>query len=219
MRYERKRVHMGAGEPSSLPLLGIREPIRAASASSDVVVPFYQSLITGVLLAVLTAVAAFVWALPWWTPLAVGGMVWVGLWLYLLADHRKSLWRIEEYLDADLNGDGAVGKPQSVTRLMVTVNGTGQIMEAQFPVAPDILVKLARGMIGAERPFSQREWRHLIKDRNEFQEIRDVLMNMGLMAWKDTGNRKLGVMLTPFGVETFTALARGDARAEDVLQS
>lgn len=212
-------MHAGGGHDSTLPLLGVREPIRAASAAADVVVPFYQSMITGVLLAIVTAVAAGIWRWPWWLPLGVGVMVWVALWLYLLADHRRSLWRLEEYLDADLDGDGAVGQTKHVTRLMVTVAGTGQIVEAQFPIPPDVLTKLARGMIGAERPFSQREWKHLIKDRETFQEIRDVLMNMGMMAWKDANNRKLGVMLTPIGVETFTAVARGEVASEDILQA
>lgn len=107
-------------------------PARSATKEADVVVPLMQALITGAFVGAGVAIAGVgaVMAgvnLPWWAPfpaglvttLATAGIRWGGL----LDDSRALLRKVESYVGHDLDGDGAVGAPETVALRVETTDG------------------------------------------------------------------------------------------------
>lgn len=84
-----------------------RTPSRQASVSSDVGVPFLQSIITGIV------VAALIWMLAGdGRAIAVGfGVFSCVTWIALLVQSRSLLWRVEKVTGFDLDRDTHIGEP------------------------------------------------------------------------------------------------------------
>lgn len=89
------------------PVSSTSEPARSASWESDFIVPLAQSVVTGLPLGIATAA---IWSIQ--AGVTVAALSWFSTWLWLLRDHNAQLWKIEEIFNADLDGDGQIGKPQ-----------------------------------------------------------------------------------------------------------
>lgn len=100
-------THVSVQPTRAQPIQRTSSPARAANPISDVVVPFAQSVITGI--PVLIASGAL-W--DWRVGIVAGSASWFLTWQWLLRDHNAQLWRIEEIFNADIDGDGYVGEPQ-----------------------------------------------------------------------------------------------------------
>lgn len=88
--------------------------------------------------------------------------------------------------------------------------GYSNIKYPQLPVAPDKLRKIAKGVL-AGRPFSEREWESVINSK-QFRQLRNELVDAGLMAWKVDGAPQQGVTLTEDGREFFVSIVEEGAR-------
>jgi hypothetical protein len=103
----------------------LKTPIRAQSKEADVQVPREQALFTGCLVAIgSTAIAAAAVVLidtitnirypVLWPPLVGGAAGWVTtleMWYKRLKNSDESLWRLEEWTNTDIDGNGYVGRP------------------------------------------------------------------------------------------------------------
>lgn len=192
-------------------------PARPASVGSDVLVPLLQAAVTSVAAGIVAVLIVLATGVTFWLAVVapIGVFVWV--WLKLMTEHNDHLW-IKEWHEQP---EAAPSNIQHITRLTVQVDG-GRMVETEFPIAHDVMVKIARGIVNAGRPFSEREWSgqgRLLASANEFREIRGRLMEMGLLTWKDEQRRNLGVEWTPEGWATLQQLAAGNAAVEGVVRN
>lgn len=97
-----------------------RQPARPASVESDVLVPFWQAVISAVLGGVLVLVITVFlsieneWSL-WVPPLSFLGataLILFCAWLWRLGAHCKLLWLVEMITGKDLDQDGQKGPPR-----------------------------------------------------------------------------------------------------------
>jgi len=211
--YVVERFHSGAG--MAVPRATVEEyltPARAATISADVVVPFLQALLTGLM---ATAVAGgVVLGLRWqWqiAPLA-GGLALCMTWLYLLADHRKSLWSHERY-ERDLEQPAPAApaerdRPKEVKVKLEVEESTGRIRYGHLPIDVDRLSAMARALNNG-RSFSVSVWsgRGKLLSRSEFETLRDWLLESDYARWRDDNNRNLGIEFTRRGVAFWRGLA------------
>jgi hypothetical protein len=157
-------------------------PTRAASFQSDVLVPFCQAGVTGVLLGIVGAVALF------WPDLdAHPVVVWLGLaelitcatWLLLLLDHRRLLWAWERPVNLDLNQDGQIDKPEE---RLVIVNAEASHRQAEQRTNEQRRSKFAFFVARLKvKGTSQRAWE---------SELGRALIRLGWARWcslKDDG--------------------------------
>jgi hypothetical protein len=189
-----------------------RQPARAATVESDVVVPLFQSAITGGLISLATGLS--VKALGYPEQALLGGGV-VGLlsfgvsWWYLLQDSRKLLWQIEELINRDLNHDHQIGTPKTL-RVEATVE-----RETGYPVTnfltlegitEDDFLTFARAVINGQSMAVNRwtgsSWTW---SRSEFDGLMSELEHAGFVRFKN-GQPSQGRELTPAGRAVLTRL-------------
>ncbi len=189
------------------------EPAREGSVHSDVLVPLFQSLITGffggAILALVTwyfiaqdaeyALYAFGISL-----VVIATVVWMGL----LDDHKRLLWRVERLVGKDFDGDGTIGEPE---HLVVEIHRPGPYGEnADFlhlGVDKERFTEFVRGILSGE-PVTVARWTGSGRTfrRGEFEKLRSELMERGILRWR--GARNQGADLTPEGKEILEALLR-----------
>jgi len=84
-------------------------PLRSSRVESEVVVPFLQTAIT----LLFIALCAGLWL---WRPLAGAlGTVALLVWAWRMLRSDALMWRLERMTGADMTGDGVVGKPGAIT--------------------------------------------------------------------------------------------------------
>lgn len=187
-------------------------PARPASVGSDVLVPLLQSAITSIAAGVVTTIVVITTGWSFWLTVIITLVVFVWFWLRLMTQHNEHLW-IKEWYDEQEQAF----PNQYITRLTVHVDN-GRMIETEFPVSHDVMSKIAKGIINAGRPFSEREWAgpgRLLKSPSEFRKIRDLLLGAGLLAWRDE-RHNLGVQWTTEGMAALQRLASGSAIVEEV---
>ena len=206
----------GNGAPPYQEVKGLyeqMEPARAGNVHSDVLVPLLQSLITGILggslltllaLAFLTqntehALYAFGFSF-----VLITAVVWMGL----LDDHKRLLWRVERLVGKDFDGDGVIGDPD---RLVVEIHRPGTYEDRtefiHLGVGRDRFIEFVRGILSGE-PISVARWTGIGKPfrRGEFESLRSTLMERGILRWRDSKNH--GVEITAEGREILESLIR-----------
>ncbi len=192
------------------------EPAREGSVHSDVLVPLFQSLITGffggAILALVTwyfiaqdaeyALYAFGISL-----VVIATVVWMGL----LDDHKRLLWRVERLVGKDFDGDGVVGEPETLRIELTTTNEEGfQSMEIlDLPGDAHKLREFACAVL-AGRAISLASWTGHggLYSRREFIVLRDELLHRGWMAWRNPHAPAQGVMLTRKGREALERICQ-----------
>lgn len=176
-----------------------------------VIIPGLQCLITG-LLSGLAALAVAAWlGGPIW---AVGGTTAAIVGLYSWLSYRGG-WndRLERMLGIDLNLNGVIGpapQPAEPERVRVEViqdqGSKGDFIDLPYPSK---LPELAAGIVNGKQ-FALSVWTgngHLFS-RSEFEEVRDEMLERGLLRWRNERNPAQGVDVTAVGRAVLKRLAK-----------
>jgi hypothetical protein len=186
-----------------------RRPARAADLRSDVVVPFIQATITGLLGTVGgSALAMLVNLAGANLDIAIvggaAGLITAGaMWWVLLQEHRDLLWEIETRTGIDLDGDGKAGVP-TTTRLEVTIPATEQsgqqtLILDGLNAKPEQLRTWARGMLQGRMAESEWYGKGRLFSKGQFYALRQEFIDRGLMAWINPDAHAQGTELTAVG--------------------
>ncbi len=93
---------------------------QSQNIEGEVTIPVTQALVTsgawGVFASIVAGVIVYGTSLPWWLPALVLVMVLAGVFAIstsrLLSERRSLLWKVEEFAERDIDGDGVIGKPR-----------------------------------------------------------------------------------------------------------
>lgn len=194
-----------------------KSPFRPQNAESDFLVPLLQALGTG---AFITAGAGWLaWlyrGFTWEMAVTVGLISAGGFWLITVPANRKLLWQIESIINSDLDNDGDIGEPPTVS-LEVTQKSEGANFKKMFRfdlpagVTEKDFLDFARGAtqgrglaesawIGKGKPFS----------RPSFSSLMETLRAAGIVRWKDEANHALGHELIPSGKLALRSYVQAD---------
>ena len=168
-----------------------------ATVESAFVVPVLQATATAVAATVAFGVAA--WAFGWSgrAVAVVFALSLAGGWLWRLGWADKLLYAVESITRQDLDGDGVAGAP--MTHLAMV-----QPEAARADAARQVRQTANGERLAWFQAFVHRcyvagcsESAQGIKpgDRAKYLEGRDVLLRLGLAAWRDEANKRLGWVL------------------------
>ena len=162
-----------------------RAPARQASPSSDVLVPFLQSLICGIVVGIVVAALATlrIGALSFAVTFALA-------WFGLLLDHRRLLWSIERVTDFDIDKNGRVGRPPEPGTIFVNADRSrDSSAQAQAEKKREAILRFVDlvdkrqdiGLPTGQRALrGERLTRHYSVDDEFHSEIGDLLVANGL---------------------------------------
>jgi len=215
-------MHFGSAAPNSEQVHERVTPTRGATIEGDVRVPLAQAMITAVAVAVPIALLTASGHGSAWIPISAFGVTLTASWLWLLADHRSLLRTIERITQRDLDHDGRIAEQPIVKRVSfnaIELSPAGRYLRSRRINIPrgdeKAIAEVARG-ISADEPFTQRRWAH-IYNRDEFNELRDTLIQHGYIVWRDNNNHNSGVDLLAPGRSLFRALAEQPTPPPDLL--
>lgn len=197
MSYQR------SGPDKPWPGYEVERPMRQPSVASDVMVPFLQSIITGLIVG--TGITTLLWHLadaPFWgTWVIIASTSAVAAWLWRLGTVSETLWTVERIIGRDITGDDVVGKPEAH---IVTVRGPGVSTLTPEERKRVEFIQFIRG-IDATGDSTYRRWQHLL-GRTKYEEFRDALLKTGLAEWIDESNHQRGWRLTMPGEAIITGI-------------
>ena len=179
-------------------------PIRSPSVAADVGVPFLLALASATVTFAAVGIVAI--ALRWsvGVPAVAAALALFLVWFWRLMKWESLLWATERITGIDLDRDGAVGEPGRRTVQLEIVRPDQPGMFQYLNMPEELFAKLpevANRLINSGTPFSQSamtgKGRPL--SRNEFNELRDLLVARGAAQWRDEDNPTRGVDLTPYG--------------------
>lgn len=176
-------------------------PARAATVESDVVVPFLQTLASGLFIGV-AALGAYLKL----DPVAWGGGILAIVWIVLLVDHRRLLRAVEIVIGKDLDHDGTIGHPmppEQTLRVQVGLQNTTYFLDVPHNKA----VSFA-GSVLAGRGMSESEWKKFFGGIEPFKTFRGRLLDAKLVRWVNESAHAQGVELTPAGRQVFERMAK-----------
>jgi len=182
-------------------------PGRLATWESDLAVPVGQAVAVGLAVALASGTVTVLLGGPvaslagrelWsWagriagTAGALSGALAV---LAFVRDHRRQLWRREQYLDRDLDGDGVIGQPEPETVRIELITEDGRHRRyLDLPVGDDKLKRLAVAVLYNRKPWSRRELAAVLS-QGEYAKLSDALLDAGALRETPTGRE-----LTPSG--------------------
>lgn len=185
-----------------------RSPVRAASMDSDVFVPFFQALITSVVIAILAIPLTILMAWPWQCPLLAFCLVLPLAWWGFVSDQRSTLWAVETIINEDLNGDGYIGAQAALPppRVEVEVREGPVTQLHDLPGDLDALSNFARGVIDHRWRFSERGAAASGYGATTFKELRTIFIERGWAVWNHPNYPQQGVALTRKGAEILIQL-------------
>ena len=174
-------------------------PRRSLTFEGDVVVPFMQSLISGLVLAVL--VTGVLWGFLG-LDFAKTFMASLGLglaisWLWRLDVVTQTLWIAEEFAHVDLDRDGSVGRPQPTIRLEIAQGNHTSYLDIEGLEDTQQLRTLA--ILGLTNRLNERmakkefDW-----PREHWQGVRDKMIKREWAIW---GGGNESIRLTAEGQE------------------
>ena len=207
-----EKAEMPASSPlgGSLPEFGMYpQPAREETVHSDVIVPFAQASITGVLVGSSFAILALLFftknttfAVYLFAVLSV--LVTAVVWIQQMQKRNEILWRVESLLGRDFNGDGVVGEPSSLRIELSTTNEHGfQSMEILDLPGDALRFREFACAVLAGRAISLASWTGQggLYSRREFIQLRDELLKRGWLVWRNPHAPAQGVVLTKKGRE------------------
>lgn len=180
-------------------------PARAAGVGSDVLVPLFQAMVSGLLIGGLSLwpVIRFYWA--WYIPLIIGGGAFSVAWFLLLQSHRASLWDKERYTNT---AAGPAADPEQIRVKLRIEESPDHYKFVDLPLAPDQLRTIAKATVNG-RSFSLASWagRGKLLTRSQFETVRDWLIANDYALWADPSNHNQGVNFTNKGSAFWRGLA------------
>ena len=181
----------------------LREPVRAATVESEVLVPLMQGGAVALLLVAFVADVAFV-PLPWSALLGLGLFVLLALSVLMFYDGRRLLWRVERTLGADLDGDAYAGPPQEPQMFRIELHErtpAGQRTAwLDVPGPPERFALLAQSALN-DGTLSEARWTGAGNpySRAEFAALRDTMLDRGLWEWTNVKAKAQGLRVTHAG--------------------
>lgn len=184
-----------------------RKATRAPRVESDVLVPFFQSAITGVVGGVVVGMGAglvgegvrsFLWA-------GMGaGAAWGLGWLVLLGEHRRGLWEVERLVGRRERGgggrEGEVGKRPDVRVEVTERTDKGRLLRMRWVDIPgvrdDELTAVAKAVDGGAT-FSRRGLGDVLSEE-KYGVLKGAMLGGDLLVHKGKGDSS-GVELTRGG--------------------
>jgi hypothetical protein len=184
-----------------------------ASARAGVLIPTFQSLISGLLAGLVVLAGSLVWGYSSGWALLAGAVVACWSWLLLLGRWH----RIAAHL-AGIKEPEPVERPNpsDVVRVELISDNGHSWQFADLPTDRERLEKLARGVVqgtglsegvwtGSQGPYSLAE----------FRALRAELIKRGVVRWVNPRSHNQGVVPSPAGLRVFAHIAQapvGDLR-------
>lgn len=174
---------------------------------SDVFVPFLQAVITGFLVAVcLTGLGWGVFGLNWvrvfWSSLG-GGVILA--WFWRLGVVTDTLWAVEESMGVDINRDGVVGRPRGSVRVEIVRGLQTSYVDIEGLETVEELRRFA--ILGLTGRLNERAVKGAFGwPREDWQAVRDELVQRGLVTWNGREGSTQGVGLTEEGEQVMRAI-------------
>lgn len=171
-----------------------------------VTVPFYQSLITGFLAAVLVAIAIYYFGgstkyillgfIATWV--LVTGIVW----LILLHNWRELVWNMEVQMGIDLTGDQVIGRPGAPLNIRAEVSRNGGANRTYADLSGQQLLEFFEAILDGDL-ITEARW---TPSKNGFSKPEywsniGTLIRNGVMRWNNKDFHDQGVSLTIEGPE------------------
>jgi len=188
------------------------EPARAASVASDVAVPALQSLISGVVAGAVTLAlcVAFGWQMR--IAGAVALAVLALAWVWLLVDHRRLLWAVENLTHADVNRDGAIGQLEPARLVLEVKHSGGERSGFDFlhlGIDQADFLTWARAVLDG-RSLAVGQWvgRGRLFTRGQYDALMSELERAGIVRAADVRNPQSGRELSPAGRAALRACVR-----------
>ena len=188
------------------------EPARAASVASDVAVPALQSLISGVVAGAVTLAlcVAFGWQMR--IAGAVALAVLALAWVWLLVDHRRLLWAVENLTHADVNRDGAIGQLEPARLVLEVKHSGGERSGFDFlhlGIDQADFLTWARAVLGGQS-LAVGQWvgRGRLFTRGQYDALMSELERAGIVRAADVRNPQSGRELSPAGRAALRACVR-----------
>jgi len=161
---------------------------------------------------VFVGLGLLAWAFGWpiRVVLAASGAVVVGVWFVWIFEVRGMFWVTETARAIVPKGQGETA-PASV-QIEVSEPFQKRVRFLELGISQEQLGELAHGL-ALGRPFSEAEWTGAGRPfaRGEFRQVRSVLLERGLLAWRNERAPSQGVGLTKVGEHVFNHIA-DDAR-------
>jgi len=181
----------------------VREtPLAQPTIEGSVAVPALQSLLCGCAAGVLAVFPTVAWDWPWWSPVAAAGGTFALTWAVILTDTRKLLRKVETWIGADLDRDGHVGTPASVSVTIEEQKQHGRRLSyATFDASPAEVRRFAEAALGGRLTVHGAGL-----SRHTFEGLRGEAVKRGLVCWKDQSAHRLGLDLTRVGRAVFERL-------------
>lgn len=192
------RIHLpqARGDDAGLLEHEVRRPARAPSLEADVIVPGVQAAFTAIAAAICAGLLA--WAFGWsWRVVAVMfGATLAVSWLARMRVADSLLWEVERLTGRDVNHDGEIGQPHGA----VLVNAWEARQEAALVRADDDAQSERQELTAfLHRCFVAgcSERAHGVKagsgaTRDAYCEHRDVLLSLGIAAWRNPAKPNAG---------------------------
>lgn len=212
--FEYSLPGQGRRMKSDVPVEFVRKtPTHPAGIESDVRVPLFQAVITGLMAGALLVVLGLGlgWGLTWQTPAVVAMVSAFACWMLFLFDHRSLLRQVERVIMADIDGDGRVGEPEPETVRVEVQEGERRWVFADLPVDLERLRLFARGALSG-KPLAQASWtgRGGVFSRGEYQRLLDEMLARGFAVWRNPAAHAQGLDLTGVGRAVLRRLAESN---------
>lgn len=169
--------------------------------------PFFQSLITGVLVGLIAAGAATWMELtnPWMLGLIIGAVGAFWWWVSSIHLWRRDTYHIPDYLLPEPEPVQATSSQPIIINM-----DRQQTIFADLPAEREDLRQLAEGLLSGV-PFAEDSWIGQYKpfSKSQFRAVRDEMIARKLARWVNPNARAQGVALTREGYELCKKLTDG----------
>jgi hypothetical protein len=225
-----RTIHYGEIVPTNEPLPWERQPAlppvaygyrdtptgRVDTVRGAVAIPFLQGSIQGfwpcVLITMIIALPVNLLHGPWWIPPFCGLIVLAGfgswrVWRFI-DTRQEQLWQRERLERRDIDGDGHIGEPPTLTLELPEPNQRRTLF-VDLGISEARAIAFAKGIM-AGRSLSVHEWtgKGGLCTRQEFERLRAKLLEAGLVRWVNTNAHNQGVTLTRKGAVALGELAK-----------
>lgn len=180
-------------------LIRTTTPGRLAHLESDVFVPVLQAAAIAAAVGLASGVLVLLWIGPgrnlqggalWsWAGRIAGTAAVLALaaaTVGFVLGHRRALWRVEELIGRDIDGDRQVGQPPTVTRIELVEDQGKRRRYLALPIPDDKLHLVARACLWHGKAFSRRELGNVLS-QGEYAKLSDAMLGGGLLRETPTG--------------------------------